>query len=509
MTISNLGEAWNSLERIYATSEPTEIFLYSSVRSDPYEKWRRATKALFRHVGFDRPFWSDFAREATKLSLIIHNSPISPADPYCQGILDANIRLKSYKQGLQSDGTQLLDEFWASLTILRKICVSPYIQWLLDTNDPASDCHLVVYKSDWLRPAKKAIRSKPPLRHISVVPASSLIEPQRLETVFVCGALSLFPSSIYSAGRADRVLWSIFNWMKPFFPDQNPSLYENVQFEPSLMLMSPDEPDQVSDLEESVDTSGLWRMPTSLQAEEQEDEVDDLELVDAVPLILANGAQTFVPFFDRIQVAYPQDSTVSDSISLGKKVGADISVDDFVILRYYGETDIIVLLADEHLGKRAHALRMSQQDWKAKLRNRVAATSLTSALESLKELGSTIANEQNLRNWMSPRNIRTQDREEFRCILGFCGLGDESERIWNEMGEIMRAHTRAGRMLKSQLARELTAHTGSELLSQQRIDVSLPGISSGTLIAIKVQQIGEPRTVRENRLLRIIEPWQN
>jgi hypothetical protein len=508
LTTSFLTDAWNTLERIYSSAESPEILLYATVQSGPYENWRQASKSLFRQVGVCTAFWSELAREATKLSMILHNSPIAPSDIYCQGILGANLQKKSYQQGLDNEASRLLDQFWMSLKVLRKIAVSPYIQWLLDTHDPECECSLIVYKSDWLRASNRAIRSKAPLRHFTVLSASSLIEPRRLTKAYVCGALSIYPQSIYTSGRADQVLWSIFDWMKPYTPDMNPSLYEDVQFEPTIRLISTNPGIETQESEKSVDISGLWELPISPLQEDQNAEVDDLELVDSVPLLLATGARTFVPIYDRVQVAFPQDSTRPNSITLSKKFGADISVDDFVILRSYGEKDIIVLLADELLGNRSQPLRSSQQRWKAALRSRVAATSISLALRSLRDLGSTIANEQNLRNWMSPRNIRTQEKTEFLILLEFCGLKEDAERIWDEMGEIVRAHTRSGRLLKLQLSSELTAHTGADLLSQHRIDVSIQGVSSGSLIAIRVEALGAPRPISESSLLRIVEPWQ-
>jgi hypothetical protein len=86
-------------------------------------------------------------------------------------------------------------------------------------------------------------------------------------------------------------------------------------------------------------------------------------------------------------------------------------------------------------------------------------------------------------------------------------LGDRADFFWERMGIIGRAHIRAGMQLKAKLTAALRKHSGSELLAAGRLDVAYVGLDAGSLTAIRVDQIGEQKEVRDMNLLRLIEPW--
>ena len=106
--------------------------------------------------------------------------------------------------------------------------------------------------------------------------------------------------------------------------------------------------------------------------------------------------------------------------------------------------DYIVPVADRVMGRAAKHARERQRYWKDKLRAVVSREGLLATSVLLLDHGSQVANEQNVRNWMSYRNIRTQDKRDFIAIMRATGLEAETEQLWQEMGRIHRAHMRAG-----------------------------------------------------------------
>lgn len=76
-----------------------------------------------------------------------------------------------------------------------------------------------------------------------------------------------------------------------------------------------------------------------------------------------------------------------------------------VLVRTEGGGDYIVAAADQILGEKAEELRRHQRHWKQLLCVLVAKLENAEVVDRLKAAGSTIANYQNLRNWMSPRSI--------------------------------------------------------------------------------------------------------
>lgn len=79
----------------------------------------------------------------------------------------------------------------------------------------------------------------------------------------------------------------------------------------------------------------------------------------------------------------------------------------FILVRTGGGGDYIVPVADKIMGDQAPQTREYQRSWKESLRNYVKRIGLLKkqALICSLSLGSYLANETNVRNWMSPREI--------------------------------------------------------------------------------------------------------
>jgi len=179
----------------------------------------------------------------------------------------------------------------------------------------------------------------------------------------------------------------------------------------------------------------------------------------------------------------------------------DVRAGTFLLLRTSGGGDYIVTEADRYLREQAPKVREAQRNWKALLRQEVQKEGFLVVSLRLIELGSSSADETNVRNYLSPRSIRTRAPEDFKAIMRLVGFGDEWARYWDMMGEIDRAHRRAGKHLRHQLLRRLEELDLTELERVGRMEITLPQVDAGSLTAFRVLDIStDSQLVSINRL---------
>src|SRR5207248_7601839 len=134
----------------------------------------------------------------------------------------------------------------------------------------------------------------------------------------------------------------------------------------------------------------------------------------------------------------------------------------------------LVPLADRLLGDGAEQLRHMQREWKQLLQVRVDEVGLDATAAALVSAGCARANRANLRNWLSPRSLRTWDFADFAAIMKFVGLASEAERYWAAMGKLDEAHQRAGFEIRKQLNQQAATEDLSNLDEEGGIDFTLP-----------------------------------
>lgn len=165
---------------------------------------------------------------------------------------------------------------------------------------------------------------------------------------------------------------------------------------------------------------------------------------------------------------------------------SDIEPGMFLLHRSSGGGDFIVEVADRLLGRDCKYLRGRQRLWKERLRMQVRDFGYEGTAERLLALGSRIASYQNVRNWVSPRNIRTHRYEDFNAIMSLVGLSDESLRLWREMTRIKGAHLKAGARVRKMLLQQVLESDQSELQRLGCMDYHLGVADGGALTAQRV-----------------------
>ncbi len=178
----------------------------------------------------------------------------------------------------------------------------------------------------------------------------------------------------------------------------------------------------------------------------------------------------------------------------------DIGIGSAIVLRREGGgKDFIADVADALMGETAVELRTAQKRWKTVLRETVRKLGgVPNVEDTLRRRG---IRAKNVRYWMSPENIRTQSRDDFRILMNLIGI-EEPDILWQQMGRIDRAHRKAGARIRDMLLEEVRNADLSTLEGDGFMDFELPTEGAGTLTAFRVEGKAPDKELVSARLLR-------
>lgn len=327
-------------------------------------------------------------------------------------------------------------------------------------------------------------------RFVDVVVPDSLRDTTYYDRLIVIGASRWFPRYVFSAPRSNEVLIICYQWIRDRWQpraafaggrdsrlprereshDQNRD-QQRIALDPTHVVPTL----ELADLNPYMDHS----MAATTHAADE---------VDARPYVLEGDWFVFLD-------AAPDAQT--DTIALTRDgrgqvtriANKELSIGDYIVLRTSGSGDHIIQVADRiFLKERAGSLRKMQREWKSRLRDQVKRVGMRQVIEDLRNLGSTRAEPNNLRNWMSERNIRTDNVQDFQAIMRLVGLDDDDHTYWRAAETIDQAHRKAGMHIRELLLRIVEEEDLESLRLTGRMDFSLPGVDGGTLSAFRIKQ---------------------
>ena len=162
-------------------------------------------------------------------------------------------------------------------------------------------------------------------------------------------------------------------------------------------------------------------------------------------------------------------------------------------------------VADRILGPQAAIARAKQRQWKQLLRDSILKEGAIVSVEKLRMYGSRIANETNLRNWISDRNIKTAGFEDFNAIMTLIGKAEHAQTYWDTMGMIDRAHRKAGFHIRRLLLRQVHEANLKQLQDQGTLEFTIPNEDGGSITAFRIEQVApETYQIPHTRLGHII-----
>ncbi len=346
------------------------------------------------------------------------------------------------------------------------------------------------------------------LRKATVVSASQLRGPHHGSVLVAIGPCGWFPEYVFSAPRAPAIHVVSYRWIRD-------------GWKPGPRLLH--QPDAAGDRSRSHRIGAMPRMSTETAGNGSPVPTDlsPPELLPPLPVFGRNGSPYGASHPDGADDAVParlchlsgdravfvaaddgSSSLIIDASELGRSAVRRVPVDElqqglYLLLRTAGGGDFIAPLADRILGPSAGSRRSEQAEWKECLIRTaverfgsVSRRDLASLICSeLQAQGLSQARPANVHYWMSSKCIRPRKSEDFAAILKFAGLEQRTERLWSAMGEIDRAHRRAGHLIRRMLLQKIAEASLEPLERDGEMDFDLGDQDGGCLSAYQITDV--------------------
>jgi len=355
---------------------------------------------------------------------------------------------------------------------------------------------ILITKARYLSVTQEFISARLP--HIKVITPHALCSTTCYDSLVMLGSPSWYPPYVFAAPRTANIHSVCFDWLYSA-PHSGVSL---------LATDSPHKKETVS-----LSTMDDWH-PTVKRAVSHfiMDKDDDAyaEDVAATLYFLDSGKAVFLENDDNAK-AYVLDlneGLEDDGDSrISKRLVEEIHTGTFLLLRTSGGGDYIPEVADSIMGRSAKPAREKQDLWKNALSEFVKTQGIHSAARMLRANGSQIANPTNLRNWMSRRNIRTDDRKEFDAIMKGVGLFARADELWQNAEHIESAHRSAGMKIRKLLLQEVCKSDLKALENAGYMEFTLhfEGMPGGSIGAFRV--LGASREKQQVPWHKIARPF--
>ena len=346
------------------------------------------------------------------------------------------------------------------------------------------------------------------LRKAKVVGANQLRNAHLCKVLASIGPCGWFPEYIFSAPRVTAIHVIAFQWFRdtwkhgPVFlhnSDASGSKHHSHRIGSNPILQNGATQSQIFTSDIIIDDL-LPPMP-NFDNNKQNGGVlpsdGSEETTPARLCYLCGNRAVFVPADDGAK-SLIIDTTATVDTPVKRTLTEDLEPGQYLLLRTSGGGDFIAPLADRILGDSAEKYRSDQAEWKKQLvakagdrfGNFIGRHELASKVCSDLHLrGLSQAQTANVQYWMSSKCIRPRKEEDFLAILTFGGLEGRAKELWSAMGDILKAHARAGHLIRKMLLRKID-DTSLELLKRDGEFVfDLGDQDGGSLSAFEIIRI--------------------
>ncbi len=312
--------------------------------------------------------------------------------------------------------------------------------------------------------------------------------------LYVIGPAYWFPRHVFQAPRAGEIHIFSFSWLRDTIPVDGvfPAMLSRRGGAPTVRTAGGITAGQketavieAEDIEPVHDWEHIRR--SGLRRSNNSDIGHNEEIVEARAYLLEDGFAVFLDADEdhTVMTLNVRDHEHPDPERIKIR---DLGPGSFILLRTEGSGDYIISVADAILGKEAERVRKMQREWKRRLREKLkeAGGDYTEIAIRLLDLGSSKANEVNLRNWISGRSIKPHDRADFDAIMRLVALEEKADEFWKAMVMIDSAHHRAGKHIRRRLLQKVKNVSTDELEQAGVMHFELDSADGGRLTAFRV-----------------------
>ena len=370
-----------------------------------------------------------------------------------------------------------------------------------DPNDPLLDKLLeltgVKEKVAWVIKESRLI---PPVEELVAglnLPRLSVIHPLQLKNLtcydqlIVIGPSFWFPESVFTAARTSLIDIMIFDWIIDRWKPQNVFVSPHKSSGPSNRKYITLEEGKTSSYWDGIDPESLLNIVDKASSVDSILSGGDLEEYEKVGALCIFFEDYWAVFIDASEEAKTLviDPDEDEDNRISRILVKEIIPGMFILVRTSGGGDYIVPVANKIMGNQSQQAREYQNRWKDLLRNYAKITGLIKTSLDLIDRGSNLADEINVRNWMSPRNIRTREYDDFLAIMRLVGLEDAAQEYWTMMKHINKAHIKAGFEIRKWLLEQVKDLNMETLQKHGKMDFKLSDDDEGGLTAFRIESI--------------------
>lgn len=317
-----------------------------------------------------------------------------------------------------------------------------------------------------------------------------------MERLVMTGPVKLYGQYVFNAPRAEKIHAVRYEWLST----RDVSVKDAARLFPPMEKAGATRGSRVSHLgagdylAPTIDWQGIRQQAEDRAGIDKERTRGDLE-VEARLHLLGGGYGVYLSDERTVYTLNLGDQSRIDQVRV-----RDIGIGTAIVLRREGGgKDFIADVADAVMGEAAVKLRTAQKRWKTALRETVWELGGAPNTEhALRKLGT---HARNVRYWMSPENIRTQSRDDFRILMNLIGI-EEADILWQQMGRIDSAHRKAGARIRDMLLKEVRNADLNTLEGDGFMDFELPTEGAGTLTVFRVEGKAPDKELVSARLLR-------
>lgn len=377
------------------------------------------------------------------------------------------------------------------LTELNNYTQDPLLDKLLELTDAEQRVAWVIKESRLIPDVEKLV-AEFNLPKLNIVHPLQLKGLECYDRLIIIGPSRWFPESVFTAPRANRIDILIFDWIKDRWKPQNVFVNPHKSSGPSNRNHLAIEERETSSRWDDLDPETLLiivdKTSSIAFAANNENDQDEYERVGAVCVFLENDWVVFIEASEgATTLVLDPDEDIDNRIT--RITMKEIKPGMFILVRTGSGGDYIISVADKILETQAPKAREYQRHWKELLRNYAKRNGLFKTSIDLLDHGSELANEINLRNWMSPRSIRTQNDNDFRAIMKLIGLEDRVEEYWDMMKRINKAHLKAGFKIRRLLLEQVKDLNMEKLQKLGKMDFKLANDDEAGLTAYRVESV--------------------
>jgi hypothetical protein len=474
--------------------------------------------------GVDDDYWAMFNWRVRRFQFLLSCVPLAPNHPAFDG-LRTQIALVNRLSGCNESypaHTERVKELVKAFEAVLRTEQNHLLRAVIDHEVAnSSETVLVVREGQFIDLVQQELLLNAATNKMQVMSPKQISKAACCSTIVTFGPRRWYPEYLFMAPKGEHVYLTCYSWISDqwrsrhqFLQSQRTYAYRPTAAEKNDFVKEStahNEVDEDNEIVTEIDVSHIIGRFGNLR-----EESTDGEQVDATLLLLEDDKGVFIDASEdsktmTINLDLPQTG-VRDRTRFRRIRNADIQAGDYVILRTKGGGDYLRPVADRFLGQHAERARTLQQQWKDRLSALVQAEGALPTSIALLDVGSMKADENNLRTWMSQKNIGPQDFCDFEAIMKLIGMEGCALEYWSNAELIRSAHMKAGMYIRRLLLKVVAAADLSTLESTGRMEFEL-NTTEASLTAFRVRcvsterfKVASSKIAEPFEVLKILEP---